>query len=122
MSRRSLLRQIGNPASLFHEQSYGRNDPKWSMFRVILFGMFVWWICQDAASLGKLSGPSVALAACIIFGLAVRDLFAKVPVAESLGALQAFFGNVMGKAAAAVESRWGLTGPANDGAPGGDDF
>jgi hypothetical protein len=121
MSRRRWTREFGNPITMFHEKRHGKCDPRWSMVRIMVFGLFVWFVSQDATSLGKLSGPAVALAAIVVFGLVVRDLFEKVPASEALGALQTFFGNVMGRAAANNVNMWGLNGTANDGAPGGDD-
>ena len=49
--------------------------------------------------------PAVALAAVIVFALPVEDLFARVPVSEAMGALQAFFGGVMAKAGDVASGR-----------------
>jgi hypothetical protein len=98
---RSLWREIGNPLSLLYEKSGDGRETQWSGFRGILYGfaIFYWLNWPD-----QLTIPAVALAACIIFGLPVRNLFARVPVSETLGAIEAFFGNVTGKAAASASA------------------
>lgn len=115
MSRRTFSREAGNPLSIFHDKHASTREKSWSMFRIILFGFFLGYLSNWPR---ELSGPAVALAACIIFGLPVRDLFERAPVTEALDALRAFFDNVMGKAAAAVPKtvphQW-RTGDPNEG-------
>jgi hypothetical protein len=96
--KRSIWRNIGNPITMLHDKHVER-ESEWSAFRTILF-LFAWGYLSHWPDV--LTGPAVALAAVIIFGLPIRDLFSKVPVSEALGAIRSFFDNVMGKAAAAV--------------------
>lgn len=77
---------------------------KLSGFRMILTAFAVGYLLNWPASW---SGPAVAALAAIVFGLPVRDLMRAVPASEALGALRAFFDNVMGKAASAVAERAG---------------
>lgn len=89
-----------------------------SGFRMILAAFAAGYLANWPA---EWSGPAVAALAAIVFGLPVRDLMRAVPASEALGALRAFFDNVMGKAASAVAERAGgyfASTTAWTGAPG----
>ena len=89
-SRRHWSRELTNAALWFLSTWVDKGDEskRLSQFRVLLtlFGVaYVWhWPATH-------SWEGVALAGVIIFGLPIRDLFAKVPVSEAMDALRAVF-------------------------------
>lgn len=68
---------------------------KFSQFRLILAVVVVQYSRHWP---GEWNGDAVAALAILVFALPVDALFARVPVTEALGALQAFFGAIAGKA------------------------
>lgn len=113
-SRRHLWREIGDlvrvPISMFEGKHREPRAPlRFSMFRVIL-ALFAWdfhrnfpttWTSDDWTAL-----------ALILFALPLSDLFARVPVSEAVGALEAFFGHVTAKSAAGAARRFVAGGGA----------
>lgn len=75
-----------------------------SQFRVLLWMFGVAYVQHWPADM---SIPAVSAMGMILFGLPVRDLMKKVPAAEALEAVKAFFDNMVGKAAAAMADRAG---------------
>lgn len=91
---RDLLGGVRYPLRMFEGKS-----GKLSQFRVILF-MFA---CAFVVNWpGEWTNAARDALAIIVFGLPVGDLFALIPAAEALGAVQAFFGKVTGRNAAAA--------------------
>jgi hypothetical protein len=98
---RLFVRFVGWLVSVVEDKDYPGHL---SAGRVVLLMMAVGFYSHWPA---EWNGPAVAALAVVAFGMAVRDLMRAIPASEALDALRAFFGNVMGKAAAAVSERAG---------------
>lgn len=91
--RRGWRREVGNPLSMFHDKKQdGNRENDWSAKRVaiVMFGAFYLWHWPD-----KIEMPDVYLAALILGALAFYALVERVPVAETLAAIQAIAGKVV---------------------------
>lgn len=91
--RRCLGREIGNPLTMFHGKSNGR-AVKWSMFRVILFGLFIGFLLHFPTHWGPWEWAALTTLALAI---TVDTLFAMAPLSEGLAALAAIFGAAVSK-------------------------
>lgn len=86
---RDLMAGVRYPLRMFE----GRHG-KVSQFRVILFMFAVAFVVHWPATWSDSARDALAI---IVFGLPIGDLFALIPIADALGAVQAFFGNVTRK-------------------------
>jgi len=91
--KRSLAREIGNPISMFHGSGPVRTR-KWSMFHVLLFGLWVAFLTHFPSAWGPWEWATLATLA---LAKPIADLFAMAPISEGLAALAAIFGATVSK-------------------------
>lgn len=91
--KRSLRREIGNPLTVFHGKSHGRNV-KWSSFRVILISCTVLFLFHFPSEWGPWEFATLAV---LVLATTIDTLFAMAPISEGLAALTAIFGGAINK-------------------------
>ena len=111
----SLPPAIGNPLTLLHEKdAEGESTGVWSNKRTVALMFAIGYLANWPDETGT---PDVALAAAIIFALAIYRLSERVPGGEVLGALGAFmnakmFASVEKVRSAAISMAQRVGGPS----------